>query len=54
MQRIETYYNERSDTLTLDINGHVFTLDTKDAWRLLDAIELELHGPSLVADHRGD
>ena len=54
MQRIDAYYNERTDTLNLDINGALHTLNTKDAWRLLDAIEVSLIGPSLVADHKGD
>jgi hypothetical protein len=54
MQRIETYFNEQTETLTLDVAGHVLTLDIREAWALLDAIERELIGPSLVADHRGD
>ncbi len=54
MQRIDAFYNERTDTLNLDINGHVHTLNIKEAWALLDAIELSLAGPSLVADHKGD
>jgi hypothetical protein len=54
MRQINAFYNERTDTLNLDLDGHVFTLNAKDAWRLLDAIELSLAGPSLVADHKGD
>jgi len=51
---IEAYYDERNDTLTLRIGGALHTLHSKEAWSLLDSIERELHGPSLVADHKGD
>jgi len=51
---IDAFYDERSDTLLLLVGGHRVTLLSKDAWRLLDTIERELHGPSLVEDHKGD
>jgi len=54
MRRIDTFYNERSDTLTLDIDGALTTLTREDAWRLLDMLEIEMFGQSLVEDHKGD
>jgi hypothetical protein len=54
MRNIDAFYNERTDTLNLTLDGNIYTLNRNDAWRLLDAIELSLHGPSLVADHKGD
>jgi hypothetical protein len=54
MRRVEAFFNDRTDTLNLDIDGHVFTLNRVDAWTLLDRIETALYGESLVADHKGD
>jgi hypothetical protein len=54
MRRIDTFYNERSDTLVIDIDGTLTTLSRADAWRLLDLIEAEMFGQSLVEDHKGD
>ena len=51
---IDAHYEERDDTVTLELDGQLFSLTSKDAFRLLDIIELELLGPSLVADHTGD
>lgn len=54
MRQIDAFHNERTDTLNLNLDGQLFTLNMNDGWRLLDAIEASLIGPSLVADHRGD
>ena len=53
-RQMDAYYDERNDTLLLLIDGYRFTLLSKDAFRLLDVIEGELVGYSLVADHKGD
>jgi hypothetical protein len=54
MKKMDAFYDPRTDTLHLDLFGKPYTLTHEDAWALLDLIELTLHGPSLVADHKGD
>jgi hypothetical protein len=54
IRQVDAHYEERDDTLTLELGGHLFSLTSKEAFRLLDIIEMELYGPSLVADHKGD
>ena len=51
---IDAVYDERNRRFEVKLGGALFTLTEPEVWRLIDVLESEVYGPSLVADHKGD
>jgi len=51
---VDAFYNERNDTVTLQLNGTLHTMYASHAWELIGILQSELALAGQVLDQKGD